>query len=409
MVKILFLLLAFSFQTFGAVSASSSITGKGGGSASPLTTKGDVWTYSTTDARLPVGANGLVLTADSAEATGVKWGSVAGTGDVVGPASSVDFEACFFDGTTGKAIRAASTTGGTVGIAAGSVTAPSLALAPDIDGTGTGLYRVAANHIGFALNGVREMSINSAGNVMIGTTTAPDSGGNNLFISRGAAGNATGAGILRITDIETDTEVKQATISWPHQTNAEEDHAMLYGSDSTLYVGGGVSTLNAVTALNFYTGANDTTTSGTLRMSIDSSGVVNLSNLTASNLVFTDGSKNLVSKTLAQGLSGMVEDLHGYISSVSDATYVVMAKNRVARQVTKVALKCSGTSITAKLQIGGVDITTCTGISVTSTVSDTTCDTGSSNDLAAAGRLTLVTSSNSSCGNLEWSIETTRD
>ena len=46
-----------------------------GGGASPLTTKGDLYTYSTTDARLGVGTNGQVLTADSAEATGLKWAS----------------------------------------------------------------------------------------------------------------------------------------------------------------------------------------------------------------------------------------------------------------------------------------------------------------------------------------------
>ena len=39
----------------------------------PLTTKGDLFTFSTVDARLGVGANGTVLTADSAEATGLKW------------------------------------------------------------------------------------------------------------------------------------------------------------------------------------------------------------------------------------------------------------------------------------------------------------------------------------------------
>ena len=44
-----------------------------GGGASPLTTKGDLYTFSTVDARLGVGANNTVLTADSAEATGLKW------------------------------------------------------------------------------------------------------------------------------------------------------------------------------------------------------------------------------------------------------------------------------------------------------------------------------------------------
>lgn len=51
-----------------------------GGSASPLTTKGDLYTYSTTNARLGVGTNGQVLTADSAEATGLKWASSSSGG-----------------------------------------------------------------------------------------------------------------------------------------------------------------------------------------------------------------------------------------------------------------------------------------------------------------------------------------
>jgi hypothetical protein len=50
------------------------------GSSSPLTTKGDVYTYSTVDARLGVGTNGQVLTADSAEATGLKWATPSGGG-----------------------------------------------------------------------------------------------------------------------------------------------------------------------------------------------------------------------------------------------------------------------------------------------------------------------------------------
>lgn len=43
---------------------------------SPLTTKGDVLTFSTVPARLAVGADGTVLTADSVQATGLSWTSV---------------------------------------------------------------------------------------------------------------------------------------------------------------------------------------------------------------------------------------------------------------------------------------------------------------------------------------------
>jgi hypothetical protein len=50
----------------------------GVGGTSPLTTKGDLYTFSTVDARLGVGANGTVLTADSAEATGLKWATPGG-------------------------------------------------------------------------------------------------------------------------------------------------------------------------------------------------------------------------------------------------------------------------------------------------------------------------------------------
>jgi hypothetical protein len=42
-------------------------------SLSPLTTKGDLFTFDTDNQRLPVGTNGQVLTADSGEATGLKW------------------------------------------------------------------------------------------------------------------------------------------------------------------------------------------------------------------------------------------------------------------------------------------------------------------------------------------------
>jgi hypothetical protein len=54
--------------------ANGIVKGSGGGSASPLTTKGDLYTYSTSDARLPVGGAGQVLKTNSSTATGLAWG-----------------------------------------------------------------------------------------------------------------------------------------------------------------------------------------------------------------------------------------------------------------------------------------------------------------------------------------------
>ena len=51
---------------------------------SPLTTKGDVWGYSTVDTRLPIGSDNQFLAAQSAEATGLKWKGIASTDMTVG-------------------------------------------------------------------------------------------------------------------------------------------------------------------------------------------------------------------------------------------------------------------------------------------------------------------------------------
>ena len=50
------------------------------GSVSPLTTKGDLYGFSTLDARIPIGTNNQVLTADSTQALGLKWATASSGG-----------------------------------------------------------------------------------------------------------------------------------------------------------------------------------------------------------------------------------------------------------------------------------------------------------------------------------------
>jgi hypothetical protein len=64
-----------------------------------------VGTGANTASRLAVWANWTVLIADSAEATGVKWGAVSGTGDVMWPASATDNALARMDLTTGKLLK----------------------------------------------------------------------------------------------------------------------------------------------------------------------------------------------------------------------------------------------------------------------------------------------------------------
>lgn len=115
----------------GQVTASAAF-----GALSPLTTKGDVLGFSTLNARIPVGTNGQVLTADSAQTLGLKWATPA-----AGTVTSVDASG----GTTGLTFSGGPITNsgtltlaGTLGIANGGTNLTSYT-------TGDTLYASATN------------------------------------------------------------------------------------------------------------------------------------------------------------------------------------------------------------------------------------------------------------------------
>lgn len=70
-----------SWDVVAGVGAQGPAGANGSDGSAPLTTKGDLLTRSSTAVtRLGVGTNGQVLTADSAEATGLKWAAAAAGG-----------------------------------------------------------------------------------------------------------------------------------------------------------------------------------------------------------------------------------------------------------------------------------------------------------------------------------------
>jgi len=70
-----------SVASLGVDNAGNIITITGGPGSSPLTTKGDLYTFDTTNARLPVGTNGQVLLADSTAVTGLRWSTIGALTD----------------------------------------------------------------------------------------------------------------------------------------------------------------------------------------------------------------------------------------------------------------------------------------------------------------------------------------
>lgn len=77
----------------------------------------------------------------------------------------------------------------------------------------------------------------------------------------------------------TNATLKAGRTGVPHYTNAEEPVALFLATsnstDNVVNVGGGSGLLNAATRIGFWTAANNTTLTGTLRWSIDSSGNLN--------------------------------------------------------------------------------------------------------------------------------------
>lgn len=88
---------------------------------SPNTTKGDITVFGTTNARLPVGVDGTVLTADSTQSSGVKWS--AATGGMSNPMTTGGD--LIYGGSSGTPTRLANGAAGQLLQSNGGTSAPS--------------------------------------------------------------------------------------------------------------------------------------------------------------------------------------------------------------------------------------------------------------------------------------------
>jgi hypothetical protein len=133
----------------------------------PLTTKGDLFTFTTVDARLGVGTNGYILSANSATATGLEW-IAANPGDITGVTAGVGISG---GGTSGDVTV-------TNSMATAITTAGDL-----IKGTGSGTFD--------------RLGIGSTGQVLTVTAGAPAwatpaGGGSQTVLASGSLATGTG-------------------------------------------------------------------------------------------------------------------------------------------------------------------------------------------------------------------------
>ena len=126
-----------------------------------------------------------------------------------------------------------------------------------------------------------QMRINSAGRVGIGTTDID-----------AALDIVDSVEYVRISSTTSDDTTKTGGLAVRHRDNEEEDFNVINGvsgsSANIVNIGGSdfIGSLNAATSIQFFTAANRTTTDGTQRMQIDSSGRLLVG--TTSTLIDTD-------------------------------------------------------------------------------------------------------------------------
>jgi hypothetical protein len=140
----------------------------------------------------------------------------------------------------------------TVGIGNGTVSAPSLNFTSDADGSGTGLYRVGANSLGVAANGVQTLGVASS-LVTVGQTGTAETGNPILRMYGGTGGAGTGRSAQMAVDSVNRDLVFDATNGFDFYVSgvnegatAAGNYAFSIGSNGKVTIGSPATSYNGV-------------------------------------------------------------------------------------------------------------------------------------------------------------------
>ena len=181
----------------------------------------------------------------------------------------------------------------------------------DIGYEGNGNYLFFKNDVTGSVT--ERMRIDSSGNVGIGTSSPTYK----LQVQDGLYTLLAGADSSAST--LTDATQKVMRFGVPHYTNAEEPVNVIFASitsgENGVLIGGGTGVFNAATRISFYTAANTTTTNGTERMRIDSSGNVGIGTSSPS-VPLELNSDDFQQMIMRRGTSGVGAPIISFFSTV---------------------------------------------------------------------------------------------
>ena len=252
----------------------------GGGSASPLTTKGDLYTYTTTDARLPVGLNGQTLVADSGQASGLSWQTMGGAGG----GSVVGFTFTNANGISGSV--ATSTTTPNLTLTLGAITPTSVAASGTVTGS------------------------NISGTIS-GTSSGTNTGDQTITLTGAVTGSGTGSFATTLATVAiakggTGQTTANAALNALLPSQTANTGKLLYtdGSNTSWVAFTGADTVSSVSGANGVTVSNPTTTPQIGLGAITPTSVAASGTVTGSNISGTASGSNTGDQTIS--LSGDV-------------------------------------------------------------------------------------------------------